>query len=86
MADLSAPSAEKRAPLTEEVEELGDATKPAGAVLDAAAKGQATSGYENLSHWETVKTFKVATIICFPPLPLVRQPMDIRLGTFLAPK
>ncbi|KAH8652623.1 general substrate transporter [Tricladium varicosporioides] len=33
--------------------------------LNAAAKGQATSGYETLTPWETVKTFKVASLLCF---------------------
>ncbi|KAF2008744.1 general substrate transporter [Aaosphaeria arxii CBS 175.79] len=32
---------------------------------DAAAKGQALSGYESLTRWETVKTFKIATLVCF---------------------
>jgi MFS family permease len=34
-------------------------------VVDAAARGQATSGYEALTPWETVKTFKWATLACF---------------------
>ena len=39
--------------------------KPSQATLDAATKGQAVSGYENLGIWETIKTFKVCTIVCF---------------------
>lgn len=34
-------------------------------VLDAAARGQATSGYEELTVWETVKTFKLCAFVCF---------------------
>ncbi|KAF5010165.1 hypothetical protein FDECE_3658 [Fusarium decemcellulare] len=39
--------------------------KESEAAVDAASKGQATSGYEHLTPWETVKTFKVATAVCF---------------------
>lgn len=34
------------------------------AAVDAATKGQTATGYETLSLWETVKTFKLATAIC----------------------
>ncbi|GMG27113.1 unnamed protein product [Aspergillus oryzae var. brunneus] len=39
--------------------------KPLEATLDAATKGQAVSGYEDLGIWETIKTFKLCTIVCF---------------------
>ena len=39
--------------------------KPSEAILDAASKGQAVSGYEDLGIWETIKTFKLGTIVCF---------------------
>ncbi|KAF7586541.1 hypothetical protein BBP40_008696 [Aspergillus hancockii] len=39
--------------------------KPSEAILDAATKGQAVSGYEQLGIWETIKTFKICTIVCF---------------------
>ncbi|KXJ96275.1 general substrate transporter [Microdochium bolleyi] len=39
--------------------------KPSELILDASARGQATSGYEALSPWETAKTFRKATAICF---------------------
>ena len=32
---------------------------------EAEAKGQSSSGYENLTLWQTVKLFKVATAYCF---------------------
>jgi hypothetical protein len=32
---------------------------------EAAAQGQGTTGYESLSIWETVKTFKMNAFICF---------------------
>ncbi|KEY71303.1 hypothetical protein S7711_05895 [Stachybotrys chartarum IBT 7711] len=35
------------------------------AALEAAAKGQGLSGYETLGIWETAKSFKVCTAICF---------------------
>ncbi|KAH8882381.1 general substrate transporter [Thozetella sp. PMI_491] len=53
---------EKPAELAEEVEE---AFKGSDLVLDAAARGQTTTGYENLTLWQTVKMFKVASLICF---------------------
>ncbi|KAM0425875.1 hypothetical protein ACHAPT_008813 [Fusarium lateritium] len=46
-------------------ENSNDDLKPGELVLDAAAKGQATSGYESLTAWETVKTFKWAAATCF---------------------
>jgi hypothetical protein len=47
------------------VEEHGDAHDPKDAVLEAAAQGQTTTGYETLSLWQTVMTFKVSTAVCF---------------------
>lgn len=48
------------------VEDAGDVgLKANDAALDAAAKGQATSGYGTLSLMETVMTFKAATLVCF---------------------
>ena len=41
------------------------AFKPDDTAADGAILGQATSGYEGLSLWQTVKTFKVATLVCF---------------------
>lgn len=40
------------------------ALKHEDAAHDAAAKGQSTSGYEELTFWQTVAAFKVATVIC----------------------
>ncbi|SCO76681.1 probable maltose permease (MalP) [Fusarium oxysporum] len=31
---------------------------------EAVAQGQALSGYENLTFWETVRTFKMASLVC----------------------
>lgn len=31
---------------------------------EAATQGQALSGYEHLSFWETVRTFKMASLVC----------------------
>lgn len=42
-----------------------DGFEPKDAVVDAATKGQAVTGYETLTLWETVMTFKVATAYCF---------------------
>jgi hypothetical protein len=49
----------------EPVEEVEVAFKSSELVLDAAARGQTTTGYENLTLWQTVKTFKVASLVCF---------------------
>lgn len=35
------------------------------AVLDAALQGQAMTGYETLTPWETVKAFKISSLACF---------------------
>ncbi|KAH6689842.1 sugar transporter [Plectosphaerella plurivora] len=35
------------------------------ASMEAAAKGQGVSGYETLGLWETIKAFKVCTLVCF---------------------
>lgn len=48
-----------------EGDDIEQVTKPSEAAVDAAAKGQATSGYENLTQFETVRMFKVATLVCF---------------------
>jgi hypothetical protein len=48
-----------------EKEHVEDSLKPGEAAASAAAQGQAVSGYEGLSLWETIKTFKIATIVCF---------------------
>ncbi|KAF6824322.1 MFS alpha-glucoside transporter [Colletotrichum plurivorum] len=37
----------------------------ASAAVDAALRGQAVTGYESLSVWETAKLFKIATACCF---------------------
>jgi hypothetical protein len=39
--------------------------KAAQVVAETAIKAQATSGYEALTLWQTVTTFKVATAVCF---------------------
>jgi hypothetical protein len=39
--------------------------KGSDVVADAATKGQAITGYENLTPWQTVKHFKMATALCF---------------------
>ncbi|KAL2209240.1 general substrate transporter [Sarocladium strictum] len=39
--------------------------RPAEVAVEAADKGQATSGYEDLTLWETVSKFKFASIYCF---------------------
>ncbi|KAK0103684.1 hypothetical protein ONS95_005694 [Cadophora gregata] len=46
-------------------EHIEAALKPDEFTADAAAKGQARTGYETISLWDTVKTFKIATGCCF---------------------
>jgi hypothetical protein len=41
------------------------ATHAMKTTAEAAAQGQGTTGYESLSIWETVKTFKMNAFICF---------------------
>lgn len=50
-----------------ESDHIEQCQKAGHVVAEAIAidKGQATSGYENLSLWDTVTTFKVATVTCF---------------------
>ena len=40
------------------------ALKHEDAAYDAEAKGQRVSGYEELTFWQTVSAFKMATFIC----------------------
>ncbi|KAF1966119.1 MFS general substrate transporter [Bimuria novae-zelandiae CBS 107.79] len=44
---------------------LESVLKPDDLTADAVAKGQAATGYETISLWDTVKTFKVASACCF---------------------
>ncbi|KAH7141056.1 hypothetical protein EDB81DRAFT_885750 [Dactylonectria macrodidyma] len=62
MAGRTQASVEKA---TSPIESQKDGLKLDDAALNAAARGQATTGYETLSIWETTKAFKVATLICF---------------------
>lgn len=49
-----------------QAEALGDdVLQPKDAVLDAATKGQALTGYETLTPWETFKIFKWCTFYAF---------------------
>ena len=34
-------------------------------VIAAAERGQAATGYEHLTPWETIKLFKTSTAVCF---------------------
>ncbi len=47
------------------VEDAADAMTPKDAAVNAAMKGQAITGYETLGVWETVKTFRMCTLMCF---------------------
>jgi hypothetical protein len=59
-------TSEKPTGTVQEVDNAEDVmVKLSDSTLDAAAKGQATSGYESLTPWETVKAFKVCTLVCF---------------------
>ncbi|GFF58797.1 general alpha-glucoside permease [Aspergillus udagawae] len=48
----------------EHVETSDDAPVKGGAAVDAATRGQAMTGYEHLSVMETIKTFKLVTLVC----------------------
>lgn len=58
-------SREKSAANTEHVEAEERVDNPKDVAIDAAARGQAATGYETLTPWETVKTFKKSTAVCF---------------------
>lgn len=45
--------------------QIENGSGPKELLEDAAAKGQAVTGYEELTIWQTVKTFKIATAVCF---------------------
>ena len=46
-------------------DEQPEAALKAGEITaDAAAKGQLATGFESLTFWQTIKTFKVATACC----------------------
>jgi len=40
------------------------ALKPDDLAAVAVSQGQALSGYEHLTFWETVRTFKMASLVC----------------------
>jgi hypothetical protein len=39
--------------------------KKSDLTFDAATKGQGVTGYEKLGILETIKTFKICTLVCF---------------------
>lgn len=60
------PSAEKtNNTIVEHDDQIEAPVKPSEIVEDAVAKGQVTSGYETLTNWQTVKKFKLVSLICF---------------------
>lgn len=59
LATESTPSAREIETALEDGPEKSDPT------FVAAAKGQITTGYEDLGAIETIKTFKVCTLVCF---------------------
>jgi hypothetical protein len=59
-------SPEKATDIVQQIDDADDGmVKLSDTVVDAAAKGQAASGYETLTPWETVKTFKICSLVCF---------------------
>ncbi|GFF22106.1 general alpha-glucoside permease [Aspergillus udagawae] len=54
----------EKPPAVEHVETSDDAPVKGHAAVDAATRGQAMTGYEHLSVMETIKTFKLVTLIC----------------------
>jgi hypothetical protein len=65
MAISADPSNEKPAAAIERVETRDDVNNPKDAVAAAAQRGQAATGYEELTPWETIKLFKKSTAVCF---------------------
>lgn len=62
---MSSHTKEEPATVIDRVETHDDTPNPKDVVADAAARGQAASGYESLTPWETIKTFRWATVACF---------------------
>ena len=58
-------ASEKPTTTIDHVETRDEGVNPKDVLVDAAARGQATSGYEHLTPIETIKTFKWATLACF---------------------
>jgi hypothetical protein len=56
--------ATEKPPAVEHIETSDGAPLKEDAAVDAATRGQAMTGYEHLSVMETIKTFKVASLIC----------------------
>lgn len=54
----------EKPPAVEHVETSDDAPVKGDAAVDAATRGQAMTGYEHLSVIGTIKTFKLASLIC----------------------
>ncbi|KAL4862100.1 hypothetical protein BDV12DRAFT_203379 [Aspergillus spectabilis] len=49
----------------EHQENVGDEATRMKVDAEAAARGQGATGYETLTVWQTLKTFKINTLICF---------------------
>lgn len=56
--------APEKSPAVEHVEATDDVPAKGDAAVDAATRGQAMTGYEHLSVMETIKTFKLASLVC----------------------
>jgi hypothetical protein len=51
---------------TQHVEIMDDeGLKTSDPAFDAVMRGQVTTGYESLSALETIKTFRICTLVCF---------------------
>jgi hypothetical protein len=58
-------TASREMPQQAAVDLVEDIDMSKDAAANAAIRGQAATGYETLTLWETVKTFKVSTAACF---------------------
>ncbi|KAH8589825.1 putative transporter [Bisporella sp. PMI_857] len=57
---------EKPTSIVQHIDDTDDGiVKLSEAAADAATKGQATTGYEELTPWQTMNAFKVCTFVCF---------------------
>lgn len=53
-------------PSANQVENIAeDGFEKSDPAFEAATKGQVTTGYEELGAFETIKTFKLCTLVCF---------------------
>ena len=65
MTTLDGKTGGKPAAVIERIETQDHIDSQKEEVIAAAERGQAATGYEHLTPWETIKLFKMSTAACF---------------------